>query len=193
MVLNLIRFRLRSLVVPLAVVPLAWSATAASAIDLFYGVTVDVQSGSLAGQSLTGSLSFDGDDVPVTGFSEVDLKSFSFVFDGTEYTESDDPFAFAEFEDGSLSGLSYAVFDPSAFDPVFTFESFFGSQFFDYTDPTGVGADGSGDVTFTALTAPVDPVPEPSTVIGTGLMLFFAYLFYRQRQQTLAKASASNP
>ncbi|MEO1131818.1 MAG: PEP-CTERM sorting domain-containing protein [Cyanobacteria bacterium J06639_1] len=152
------------------------------AAQLTFNIAVDIQSGSLFGETLTGVVSVREAAVSGAPFEEIGLDRFSFLFDNTEYTEADDPFAFAEFENGSLSGLSYAAFGASALDPIFTFETFLGAQFFDYTDPFSQANDGSGDVRFVQRNPP-QVIPEPTSTLGLILLLGASRMLRRSREQ----------
>ena len=143
----------------------AIEATSVSAATINYNFTVDVDGGSLAGQTFTGSFSFDDAGITGTGEETVDFTSFSFDFQGEEFDENDNIFGEGVvLIDGSFAAIGFDAgtefnFVPNTFfDPV---ETTFGYDF-------GDGNPGFGDVTFTIDDSEPEPnaVPEPATVIG---------------------------
>ena len=120
---------------------------------------VDIDSGALAGETFTGSFSYD--EAEVTGIADefVDLSSFDFNFQGLSFGLND-AVAEAAFFDGDFLGLSYSIDFPAPVSFSFT-PGFFeiGEAFFAYENPNG---DGTGSLAFTPARA---SVPEPSTLL----------------------------
>jgi hypothetical protein len=67
-----------------------------------YDFTVDIDSGSLLGNSYTGFFSYDDASVTPTGFSSADLTNFAFDFLGSLYTLNDDLASVARFSAQNL-------------------------------------------------------------------------------------------
>lgn len=134
-----------------------------------YDITVEIDSGALAGNIYFGSFSFDDDLLTGIDSELVDLEDFSFNFAGTEYTLTDDPNAGGEFLDGELLGLDFNAAEIFSFVPGFFSidESFFA---YDNPQPAGFGS-----VTYTLQNA--ESVPESSALLGlfTLVALGFAY------------------
>lgn len=142
----------------------------------FINFTVTPDSGSLAGNTYRGNLSFDESGLANSGDETVALASFNFSFLGRTYTEVNDPFAIASFFDGNFLGIDY-VFDDG--NVSFSFLSGFFTQdlndaFFVYDIAAGPSAGtGFGDVDYA-------PVPTPALL--PGLVAMGAAALRRQRQ-----------
>jgi hypothetical protein len=157
-----------------------------------YDFKVDIKEGSLIGKTYTGFFSYDDESEPVGfgyGSDEFYLTDFNFNFDGRQYTlndvncefcylgenepEATQPFwvgGVYEFGSDSLNISTKSDLE-SGFD--------FGLSIFDTSSPefrygnvsSGVGVF-RGNVTYTQR-----PVPEPITLLGTGLALGFGTFF----------------
>jgi hypothetical protein len=155
---NLNFFRLTLSLVALsssiATIPIAPSLAAIVGYD--FSGTID--SGSLVGETYSGSLSFDNFSLTGFGFEELSVANVQFDFLGFTYTASE---ALApptvEFLDGSFLGLSFSV---DSFDPSFSLTPGFfdvSEAFFAYSPTSGDA--GFGDVQYTL-------VPESSFTLG---------------------------
>jgi hypothetical protein len=158
-----------------------WTFPSAQAAQLTYDFTVDIDSGSLQGQTFSGFFRFEESSLTGNGFESVALTTnnngeVSFEFNNTLYTQNDDPFdPTAEFNNNQLLGLSYVVPD------TFSFElDFFNQQAYFYTAPSATGNDGAGDVSFSLRDSNAEPIPEPTTVVGSALALGMGAFFRRR-------------
>jgi len=154
-------------------------AETAEAAVLNYDFSVNVNSGSLSGQTFLGS--FTVDDSKLTGVGTERLNpsnnglSVSLNFNGTSLTSASDTgypnFPFVEFDNGSLVGLNWlpsigstpvAGIADSVISEGGVFTGTGGGNQFAY-DLSAVGGSGTGEgtVTYTAL-----PVPAPSSTVG---------------------------
>jgi hypothetical protein len=138
----------------IAIIPI----TPSLAATVNYSLAGTIDSGSLVGETYSGSFSFDNSPLTGLGFEDLLVSSVQFNFLGLTYTASE---AIApptvQFLDGNFLGLSFSV---DSFDPSFSLiPGFFdvSEAFFAYS-PTN-GEAGFGDVRYT-------PVPESSFTIG---------------------------
>lgn len=150
-----------ALTLSLAASAIALSSSPAAAGLINYDFDVAIDSGSLAGETYSGSFSFD--DAGLTGLDEefLGLNSFSFDFNGVSYTEADDSFGEAVFFDGDFLGLAFSADDFSFIPGFFDLTE----AFFSYET---AGSDGAGDIAY-MLDGPVS-TPEPSGLIALGLI-----------------------
>lgn len=154
----------------------------AQAITITYDFKVDVPTEALANNSYDGSFSYDdstltGVGIETIGTNEELLIDFNFL--GKTYTESDDNtfgfnFPLVEFKDGNLVGLQYLVTDVLD-DSIFSFAIFGdtpdglgGGNQFSYVNENSV-EESEGRVTY-FLRSPSTSVPEPSALLGLGVL-----------------------
>lgn len=133
-----------------------------------YQVEVNIDSGFLIGNQYTGTLIYDNTGLTGIGNESVLVPNFDFVFNGTTYTEIDDPLATIDFFEGDFLGLNYSAGSPAF--PSFTsaFPPFFPASF--SYDFGGLGGSGTGVPTFVQ-------VPESSPLLG--LWLFAGISLFR--------------
>lgn len=160
-----------SLILSIAII----DARPAEAVDFKFNGEVD--SGVLAGEEFQGSFSYDESLVTGTGdflFQEyIPVSNLEFDFLSSTFTEADGIPEVA-FDGNNLMGLSFNVNNASAdniqldfsFIPGFTDIS---ESYFTYSPTTGTG--GTGFVTFTEQIDVPQPVPEPTTILGTTIAL----------------------
>jgi hypothetical protein len=149
----------------LSVTPFVANPSQAAIRDYTFDVFID--SGPLANNSYTGSLSFDDADSPAF------LSDFQFNFEGQEYNELDDPLAVAVLDGLDFLGVSYNVESP----PLFSFVP----GFFDVNDslfaydlqPSAPDQGGFGTVAYTRIPSGSTAVPGPLPVMGAAA--FFGY------------------
>ena len=130
-------------------------AKPAQAISNPFNFDVNVNSGSLDGNTYSGSFSYDDAGLTGSGSESVTVDNLDFTFEGTNYTEADASapgVAEVLFEDGEFLGLSYSTNAQFSFFPG-TFDSSDAS--FTY-DVAGLPLDGGGPVTYTAVPFGVD-------------------------------------
>jgi len=152
-------------------------AGAAEALTLNYNFSVNINSGSLTGQTFSGSFTADNSALTGVGIERLNPSNnglaVSFNFNGTPLSEASDSgypnFPFVEFNNGSLVGLNWlpsinsvpvaGIADSAiATGGVFTGTNG-GNQFaYDLSALGGTGT-GTGTVTYTAI-------PTPSPMIG---------------------------
>jgi hypothetical protein len=153
----------------------------AEAATLAYNFSVDVTSGTLAGQTFSGSFFVDNSKLTGIGTERLNPSnnglSISFNFNGTSLTAADDGnypnLPFVEFDNGSLIGLNWLpevnsipilaiASSVSADGGAFINDPLGGGNQFAY-DLSAVGGSGTGtgSVTYTATA-----VPTPSTTAG---------------------------
>ena len=160
-----------SLLISIAIV----DARPAEAVDFKFNGEVD--SGALAGEKFNGSFSYDESLVTGTGdfFSQeyITVSNIEFNFLNSTFTEANGIPEVA-FDGNNLMGLSFNVNNATAgniqldfsFVPGFTDIS---ESYFTYSPTTGNG--GTGFVTFTEQIDVPQPIPEPTTILGTTLAL----------------------
>lgn len=165
-----------SLILSIAII----DARPAEAVDFKFNGEVD--SGALAGEEFNGSFSYDESLVTGTGeifFQEyIPVSNLELDFLNSTFTETDGIPEVA-FDGSNLMGLSFNVNNATAgniqldfsFIPGFTDIS---ESFFTYSPTTGTG--GTGFVTFTEQIDLPQPVPEPTTILGTIALGFGALL-----------------
>lgn len=149
-------------------------APLAHAAPVVVNVSTDAfDAGSLAGQTLTGQLSYDDATLDDTT-AWLALSSFSFTVNAQTYTlaGTDLDNAVATFTDGLLTGVDAYISD--ALD--FTFVSSFGPPFVYYQNGNDTGA---ANLSFRAETA---TVPEPASY-ALVLAALGGGLFARRRRQ----------
>ncbi|MEQ8753844.1 MAG: PEP-CTERM sorting domain-containing protein [Coleofasciculus sp. G1-WW12-02] len=157
----------------------AIEANSAQAAIITYDFTVDVTTGLLTDTQYQGFFSYDDSTLTGSGVESVGIAeglSISFDFLGVTYTEADDNlvdfgFPFVEFNQGSLVGLQYTVSNGAIFsifgdNPT----GLGGGDEFNYIDETSFEV-GNGNVTY-SLRPPSASVPEPSAVLGLGILGF---------------------
>ncbi len=151
------------------------------AATVTYDFNVDVTTGSLADNLYEGSFSYDDSTLTGIGRETVGIEdelSIDFEFLGKTYTEENDNnvsfnFPIVEFNNGSLVGLQYIVSDVLD-NSIFSFAIFgddsdgLGGDKFQYVNENSVEAS-EGRVIYTFASSP-SSVPEPSTVLGLGIL-----------------------
>lgn len=162
-----------SLLISIAIV----DARRAEAVDFKFNGEVYSDSGALAGEKFSGSFSYD--ESLVTGTEDllsqeyITVSNFEFDFINSTFTEANG-IAEVAFDGNNLMGLSFNVNNATAgniqldfsFVPGFTDIS---ESYFTYSPTTGNG--GTGFVTFTEQIDVPQPIPEPTTILGTTLAL----------------------
>ncbi|MDJ0598374.1 MAG: PEP-CTERM sorting domain-containing protein [Crocosphaera sp.] len=139
------------------------------AASITYNFEVSIDSGSLAGETYTGSFIFDDSGLTGIGDEFLSVSRISFDFDGVNYTETDDSFGpEVLFFDGDFLGLSFSTDAEFSLIPGF-FE--LEEALFSYNLPGQV--DGAGDVNYNL-------VPEPLTILGTVTALGLGGFFKRK-------------
>ena len=131
-----------------------------------YSFSGMMDSGSLIGESLTGSLSFDNLGLTGNGFELFNLSDLSISFAGQTYTLANaDVAPDVSYQDGVFLGLSYSA---SALAPQLAFIAGSVSADDAFVAYTMNGLDGAGSISYTAA------VPEPESyamlLAGLGLM-----------------------
>ena len=129
------------------------------AATMSYDFQVDIDSGTLSGDSFSGSFSFDNVGLTNIGEEFLPLDSIEFNFEGTDYTDVSVPLSEAVFFDGEFLGLGYSPDDSFAFVPGFFAID---EAYFTY-DIVDIGA-GAGDVTYTVPDSTT--TPESSSIFG---------------------------
>lgn len=137
----------------------------AQAAVVNYTFDILIDSGPLEPNSYSGSFAYNT--------QTLDLTDFSFLFEGTQYDESDDPNASVSLDNGVFLGLEYSAGSQPSFSFV---PGFFdvGEAFFTYDLGASSGQGGAGSLTFTRVVRPdVDAVPGPLPLLGAAA--FFGY------------------
>lgn len=142
-----------------------------------YSFSGMMDSGSLIGESLTGSLSFDNLGLTGNGFELFNLSDLSISFAGQTYTLANaDVAPDVSYQDGVFLGLSYSA---SSLEPKLAFIAGSFSADDAFVAYTMNGLDGAGSISYTAA------VPEPESyamlLAGLGLMGLIA-----RRRSTVA-------
>lgn len=131
-----------------------------NAASIIYDFEVNIDSGSLVGETYSGFFEFDDFGLTGTGQEFLPVSGISFNFLGVNYTETDG-FPEAIFFDGDFLGLNFET------DVEFSFlEGFFdlGEAFFTYDLP-GEGA-GAGNIAYSLRQETPTSVPEPTAVFS---------------------------
>lgn len=141
----------------------------AQAIINTYNFQVSVDSGSLSGNTYSGSLSFDDSGLTGSGDEYLSVPNIEYNFSGTNYTENDalvPPEVL--FSNGNFLGLDYST------NAQFSFISGFDSvndALFSYDVPGATGS-GLGSIDYS-----VAPTPVPFEVNSTAGILLLGGLF----------------
>jgi hypothetical protein len=132
---------------------------------LNYHIRVDINSGPLAPNNYSATLSFDDSTLQGIGSETLGISSFNFSFQGTTYTQDDDTSATVEFFDGNFLGLNYAVFATPS--PTFA-GGFLGisDASFSY-DLGGLNQGGTGVLIYNLQTTTTN---EPSALVSLLMM-----------------------
>ncbi|MEB3280919.1 MAG: PEP-CTERM sorting domain-containing protein [Lyngbya sp.] len=162
----------------------------APASAYFINLSGTIDSGDLTGATYEGSFSFD--TINLGGTSNINDLSVTFNFNSSNsiFTEEDaisQPVV--EFDlDGNLLGLDFAVDDANLGEIKFNFAfvpGFFSAEdaalFYDVENGNG----GSGDVALAST-----DVPEPFTILGSGMALGFGALFKREQAKKRDKSAS---
>ncbi len=138
-------------------IALAQPAPARAAV-VNYTFDVLIDSGPLQPNSYSGSFAYNT--------QTLNLTDFSFLFEGAQYDEGDDPNAFVVIDNGVFLGLEYSVGTLPSFS--FVAGSFDVSEaFFAYDLAASSAQGGAGSLTFTKVIRPeVDAVPGPLPLLG---------------------------
>ncbi|MUH01240.1 PEP-CTERM sorting domain-containing protein [Scytonema sp. UIC 10036] len=155
---------------------------------------VNINSGALAGQTASGTFSYDDSSLTGVGDEFAQVQSLSFNFLGKTYSEKNDvdspAFPVVSFFNGQLEGLNYYV----ELSPVGEFffsdiveesflDEFRGGDKFTYTNAGG----GSGLISYQSARS----VPEPLTLSGTIFASGLALLMKKKEAAKKAKASSA--
>ncbi len=156
----------------------------------FINLSGSFDSGDLAGATYNGNFTFD--TITPGGTSDINALNLNFNFNtfNNTFTEADavsQPLV--EFDDfGNLLGLDFAVNDATLGTITFNFAfvpGFFSASeaavFYDVKNGNG----GSGDVIYAST-----DVPEPLTVLGSGIALGFGALFKREQSKKRDKSAS---
>ena len=127
----------------------------AQAAAINYDFDVSIDSGALAGDTISGSFGFD--DAFLTGIGDefLSLDALDFSFQGIDYTEADDLFGGVAFFDGEFLGLEYSP------NPALSFVTGFfdlDEAYFTYDIPA-MGAAGAGNIIYSKQNTS-DPEPQ---------------------------------
>ncbi len=150
----------------LAVAIGASGAPPSHAVDVDYEFEINIDSGPLNTNQYSGTFSYDR--------STLKLSSFSFLFQGTQYTEADDPDAEAVLDGNTFLGIDFTSPNDN---PAFSFTS----GLFDISDsvfsydlqPGSIGQGGTGPIVYRRVSNPTPSVPGPAPVLGAAA--FFGY------------------
>jgi hypothetical protein len=152
------------------------STAEAALVNYHFSGTID--SGSLIGETYSGSFAYDNLTLTHSGAESIGLSALAFNILSSVYSLSNADFTpTADFIDGSLLGVSYLV---SGIDPSFALVSASGSvlpedvAYFSYQ--TVSGDSGFGSLTITSV-----PVPATVWLFGSGLGLL---ALIRRKNQT---------
>ncbi|MEA5501368.1 PEP-CTERM sorting domain-containing protein [Limnoraphis robusta Tam1] len=156
----------------------------------FINLSGTIDSGDLTGATYDGSFRFD--TINPGGTSDINDLSVNFTFNTftNTFTEADaisQPLV--EFDDfGNLLGLDFAVDDASLGEITFNFSfvpGFFSAEdaavFYDVENGDG----GAGNVALAST-----DVPEPLTILGSGMALGFGALFKREQAKKRDKSAS---
>jgi hypothetical protein len=179
--LQQIALTISSLILSIAII----DARPAEAVDFKFNGEVD--SGALDGEKFQGSFSYDESLVTGTGDffipEYIEVSNFKLNFLDSTFTQADGIPEVA-FDGNNLMGLSFNVNKATAGNIQLDFSFVPGltdisESYFTYSPTTGTGATGS--VTFTEQKIDVpQPVPEPTTILGTTLALGFGSLLKKK-------------
>lgn len=167
------------------------SGSTAQAAQFTYDFTATADSGPFTGEMASGFFSFSDDEPPIRMdlFSSFYLVSQAeFIYAGESYTlaDADAPVEAATSADGEFLGLNYASTTlPFSLVPGFTEAS---QGFFAY-EAGGQGGAGSLDYVLRE-DQPTESVPEPSALVGLGLLSAGLLLKKNMRTQQEPKFSA---
>jgi hypothetical protein len=123
-----------------------------------YNLAGTIETGSLTGQTFSGTFSYDNSPLTGSGFEFLEVSRVNLNFLGSTFTATDaDADPTVEFANGIFLGLNFSA---SNFTPEFSLIPAFGTTVatFSYI---GANDDGSGSIQYTAI-----PIPEPSIVLG---------------------------
>ncbi|AFY28283.1 hypothetical protein [Cyanobium gracile] len=156
----------------------------AAVVDYTFDILID--SGPLTPNSYSGTFSYNSQTFGLT--------DFSFLFQGTQYDEGDDPNASVIFDNGVFLGLEYSVDTLPAFSFV---PGFFdvSEAFFAY-DLDAIGSQGgAGSLAFTRVVTPdTSAVPGPLPLLGAAACFGYSRRLRQRIQRTAAvPAPASKP
>ncbi len=152
----------------------------AAVVNYTFDILID--SGPLAPNSYSGTFAYNTNTFHLT--------DFSFLFQGTQYDENDDPGAAVVFDNGVFLGLEYSVDTLPAFSFV---PGFFdvNEAFFAY-DLDAIGSQGgAGSLAFTRVVKPeTSTVPGPLPLLGAAACFGYSRKL-RQRIHAVATPADS--
>ncbi|QLE55436.1 PEP-CTERM sorting domain-containing protein [Nostoc sp. TCL26-01] len=127
----------------------------AQAATVNYTFQTSIDSGSLLGNTYSGSLSYDDSSLVGSGSEFIDVSAVSFDFQGVNYTTANNPTV--AFIDGNFLGLNFSPV------PLFSFiaNPDFAEAYFTYD--LGNGNAGTGNVVYTLEST---SIPESTNVLG---------------------------
>ncbi len=177
-----------------AVTPAIVMMGVAPAEAFFVNLSGTIDSGDLMGSTYDGSFSFDEIDSNGDGTSNVNKVNLDFTFNSftNTFTEADavsQPLVQFDFE-GNLLGLEFGVNDANLGQIQFNFAfvpGFFSAEEAFVTYDVQGGTGGSGDVALAST-----DVPEPLTLLGSGLALGFGGLFKREQAKKRRKPASKS-
>ncbi|MCP9797838.1 hypothetical protein [Cyanobium sp. Lug-B] len=144
----------------------------AAVVNYTFDILID--SGPLAPNSYSGTFAYNT--------NTLNLTDFSFLFQGTQYDENDDPDAAVVFDNGVFLGLEYSVDTLPAFSFV---PGFFdvNEAFFAY-DLDAIGSQGgAGSLAFTRVVKPeTSTVPGPLPLLGAAACFGYSRRLRRRIQ-----------
>jgi len=133
----------------------------AQAANLNFMVTPD--SGPLAGETYSGSFSYNDADVTGSGEEFIAVTDLDFNFLGVDYTETDGTAPEVLFDNGNFMGLLFSTDTFSFIVDVDYFEPSESEAYFAYEI---AAVSGAADITYKDPTT----VPEPSALLGLSLL-----------------------
>jgi hypothetical protein len=141
----------------------------AHAATVKYTFDINIDSGSLASNTYSGSISYDD--------ATADVTAFSFFFDGSHYDVSDDILAEVSQNESNFLGLIFSVtgIQPN---PSFSFvagSSDLNEAYFAYAQNFNSGQAGFGSVVYNTVNLPVEnAVPAPLPFMGAAAFLAYS-------------------
>ncbi|MCX5957780.1 MAG: hypothetical protein NTW51_15600 [Cyanobacteria bacterium] len=138
------------------------------AATVTYLFDVNIDSGSLASNTYSGSFAYDD--------ATADVTAFSFFFDGLQYDESDDVLAEVSQNGPNFLGLIFSVvgIQPNSSFSFVAGSSDINEAYFAYDPNSNSGQAGFGSIVYNMVNPPVtNAVPAPLPFVGAAA--FFAY------------------
>ena len=171
------------------------NATSAIALTLGFNGTID--SGDLTGTTYTGTFSLAEPQPNFTGTINVDninielnLNNFTSTFNQNDAIYP----TLVEFDNGNLLGIDYKVSNANLGEIEFNFSltpGFFDASdavlFYDVID-NGTGNSGTGGSGKVKFTTTPEKIPEPTTILGSGIALGIGTLLKHQKSKNNKKS-----